>query len=66
MPSWWTSAPLPLLLFVNAEVKEVEMLPVADHNGEAQQPQTSQPSTPTPFAGNIVDAASFVAHQHPR
>ena len=52
------------LLFT--EVKEVEMLLLPEHGSAAQQRQVSEPDTPPAVPGTVVDAATFVADQHPR
>ena len=42
------------------------MLPVPGHGREAQQRQMAEANTSTVVPGTVVDAASFVADQHPR
>ncbi len=42
------------------------MLSVPEHGRGAQQRQVSDPSTSTAAPGTVVNAASFVADQHPR
>ena len=42
------------------------MLAVPEHSSKAQQRHVSMPNTPTTTPGTVVDAATFVADQHPR
>ena len=42
------------------------MLPVPGHGRGAQQRQASEPNSSTTVPGTVVDAATFVADQHPR
>lgn len=42
------------------------MLPLPEHGSEAQQRQASEPNTTPAVPGTVVDAATFVADQHPR